>query len=125
MFVSQGCFDLYAVRFFTNQDISWAFNKPSKLSERKFKSLFLFSVEEVTELWEYFEHLRNIKDNPPPFNRPEQLLFALYYLKVYPTWDQMTMTTGITEKTLRKWVAMVVEYLSSIEIWVGTVQYYE
>jgi hypothetical protein len=62
-----------------------------------------FSVEEVTELWEYFEHLRSIKDSPPPFNRPEQLLFALYYLKVYPTWDQMTLTTGITEKTLRKW----------------------
>jgi hypothetical protein len=120
-FVSQGCFNLYAVRFFTNQQISWAMDKPSQLSERKFKSLFLLSVEEVTELWEYYEHLRSIKENPPPFHRPEQLLFALYYLKVYPTWDQMCLTTGITEKTLRKWVGTVVEYLSNIETWVGRV----
>ena len=77
MFVSAGCFNLYAVKYFTNKDTL-------------------------------------------PFNRPEQLLWALYYLKVYPTWDQMAMTTGITEKTLRKWVGIVVNYLASIENWVRT-----
>jgi hypothetical protein len=59
---------------------------------------------------------------PMPFNQPEQLLWTLYYLKVYPTWDQMAMTTGITEKTLRKWVGVVVDYLASIENWVRTVR---
>jgi hypothetical protein len=53
-----------------------------------------------------------------PFQRPEYLLWALYYMKVYPTWDQMAMTTGVSEKTLRKWVGIVVDYLSRIEDWV-------
>ena len=111
-------FDLYAVKFFTNQNISWALDKPSRLSDRKFKSLFLFSVEEVTTLWEFFEETN--KRGTLPFSKPEHLLWALYYLKVYPTWDQMAMTTGITEKTLRKWVSIVVKYLSEIENWVRT-----
>jgi hypothetical protein len=118
MFVSTGCFNLYAVKYFTNKNISWAFNKPSALSKRAFKSLFLYSAEEVALLWEFLEDNYKSKNDPMPFNRPEQLLWALYYLKVYPTWDQMAMTTGITEKTLRKWVGVVVKFLSEIENWV-------
>jgi hypothetical protein len=116
MFVSAACFNLYAVRYFTNKDISWAFDKPSRLSSRKFKSLFLYNVKEVVKLWDALCNRRGTL----PFNRPEQLLWTLYYLKVYPTWDQMAMTTGITEKTLRKWVAIVVEYLANIDDWVRT-----
>jgi hypothetical protein len=116
MFVSAGCFNLYAVKYFTNQDISWAFEKPSRLSSRKFKSLFLLNVKEVVKLWDTLVHRRGTL----PFNRPEQLLWALYYMKVYPTWDQMALTTGITEKTLRKWVGVVVEYLANIDDWVCT-----
>jgi hypothetical protein len=118
MFVSAACFDLYAVKYFTNNEISWAFDKPSRLSSRKFKSLFLYTVDEITRLWEVM-CMKNATI-PMPFNRPEQLLWTLYYLKVYPTWDQMAMTTGITEKTLRKWVGVVVDYLASIENWVRT-----
>jgi hypothetical protein len=112
--VSAGCFNLYAVKYFTNQDISWAFDKPSRLSSRKFKSLFLLNVKEVVKLWDTLVHRRGTL----PFNRPEHLLWALYYMKVYPTWDQMALTTGITEKTLRKWVGVVVEYLANIDDWV-------
>jgi hypothetical protein len=114
MFVSAGTFNLYAVKYFTNQEISWAFDKPSQLSACKFKSLFLFSVDEVLSLW------KNLEGTPSTesFNRPEHLLWTLYYLKVYPTWDQMAMTTGVTEKTLRKWVGYVVDYLASIDDWV-------
>jgi hypothetical protein len=114
MFVSAACFNLYVVRYFTNKDISWAFDKPSRLSSRKFKSLFLYNVKEVVRLWDNLVQRRGTL----PFNRPEQLLWALYYLKVYPTWDQMAMTTGITEKTLRKWVTIVVDYLANIDDWV-------
>ena len=116
MFVSAGCFNLYAVKYFTNKDISWAMEKPSRLSARKFKSLFLLNVKEVAALWDNLDKRRGTL----PFNRPEQLLWALYYLKVYPTWDQMAMTTGITEKTLRKWVGVVVDYLANIDDWVRT-----
>jgi hypothetical protein len=121
MFVSAGCFNLYAVKYFTNKDISWAFDKPSQLSSRKFKSLFLYSVDEVEVLWDMLVN-RNPRRHHEvlPFNRPEQLLWALYYLKVYPTWDQMAMTTGITEKTLRKWVGIVVDYLAGFEGFVRT-----
>jgi hypothetical protein len=121
MFVSPGCFNLYAVQYFTNKDIAWALQQPSQLSSRKFKSLFLYNVNEVVELWEFLQ-LRQGKNIV--FNRPEVLLWALYYLKVYPTWDQMAMTTGITEKTLRKWVGMVVEYLAEIDVLVCTTYYY-
>ena len=117
MYVSKGCFDLYAVKFFTNQNISWSFEKPSRLSDRHFKSLFLLSVDEVTILWEFLDD--NYKKTMP-FTRPEHLLFALYYLKVYPTWDQMATTTGRTEKTLRKWVGIVVEFLLEIDNWVSS-----
>jgi hypothetical protein len=117
MYVSAACFNLYAVKYFTNKDISWAFDKPSRLSSRKFKSLFLYNVKEVVKLW---DALCNRRGATLPFNRPEQLLWALYYLKVSPTWDQMAMTiTGITEKTLlRKWVGIVVDYLANIDDWV-------
>jgi hypothetical protein len=121
MFVSAGCFNLYTVRYFTNKDISWAFDKPSRLSSRKFKSLFLYkNIKELVSLWDNLVQRRGTL----PFNRPEQLLWALYYLKVYPTCDQMTMTTNITEKTLRKWVSIVVDYLANINDWVRTTASY-
>jgi hypothetical protein len=118
MFVSAGCFNLYTVKYFTSRGISWAFEKPSRLSSRKFKSLFLLNdvKDEVVKLWDTLVH----RCGTLPFNRPEQLLWALYYMKVYPTWDQMAMTTGITEKTLHKWVGVVVEYLANIDDWVCT-----
>jgi hypothetical protein len=119
MFVSKGCFNLYAVQYFTNKDIAWALEQPSQLDSRKFKSLFLYNVSEVVMLWDYLQRRqgKNIV-----FNRPEVLLWALYYLKVYPTWDQMALTTGITEKTLRKWIALVVNYISEIDDLVHTRQ---
>ena len=121
MYVAAGCFDLYAVKFFTNKNISWSFEKPSRLSDRKFKSLFLFSVDEVAALWEFLDD--TYKHGTRPFNRPEHLLFALYYLKCYPTRDQMSNTTGLTEKTLRKWVSIVVKFLSEIDNWVRRYNY--
>jgi hypothetical protein len=57
MFVSAVCFNRYAMKYFTNKDISWAFDKPSRLSSRKFKSLFLYNVKEVVRLWDnLFQH---------------------------------------------------------------------
>jgi hypothetical protein len=117
MFVSKGCFNLYAVRYFTNKEINW--EKPTKLSTRKFKSLFLYRVEEVVALWNY---LQTRQGKNLVFNRPEMLLWTLYYLKVYPTWDQMTLTTGITEKTLHKWVGTVVDYISEVDDLVRTTE---
>jgi hypothetical protein len=124
MFVSEGCFNLYAVQYFTNKDISWALQQPSQFCPRKFKSLFLYTVNEVVELWEYLQQRQRAKKNIV-FNRPEVLLWTLYYLKVYPTWDQMALTTGITEKTLRKWIALVVTYISEIDDLVRTTKDYK
>jgi hypothetical protein len=114
MFVSQACFDLWALKLFTNKDLSDILEKPSKLCTRHFKALFLYTSREVYELWTEL----NQRDGHLPFHRPEHLLWTLYYLKVYPTWDQMAVTTGVTEKTLRKWVGIVVDYLSNIDDWV-------
>jgi hypothetical protein len=114
MFISKADFDLWAVKCFTNQYLSFCFEKPSKLSERHFRSLFLYSSEEVAALWATL-----YKRSDFPLTRPEELLWALYYLKVYPTWDQMAMTTGKSEKTLRKWVGIAVDYLAGIDDFVS------
>jgi DDE superfamily endonuclease len=115
MFVSKACFDLWAVRCFTNQELRFCYENPSKLSTRHFKSLFLYSSAEVTALW------RSLEMKPDfPLPRPEHLLWTLYYLKVYPTWDNFAMITGTTEKTLRKWVDIGVQYLAGIKDWVRT-----
>jgi hypothetical protein len=76
------------------------------------------SVNEVQKLWTECHEISGVRT---PFDRPEYLLWALYYLKVYPTWDdQMAIATGVSEKTLRKWVGIVVDYLSTIDHWVST-----
>jgi hypothetical protein len=109
-----------AIRYFTNHEISWAMDLGSQLSDRKFKSLFLYDVGQVSALWSITQRRMQNKGNIA-FTCPEVMLWALYYLKVYPTWDQMALTTGVlTEKTLRKWIAIVIEYLSEIDSWVRT-----
>jgi hypothetical protein len=115
MFMSAQCFDLWALKCFTNKDLSDILEKPSRLCNRHFKSILLYNVNEVTKLWNELSRRGDV-----PFDRPEHLLWTLYYLKVYPTWDQMAITTGITEKTLRKWVGIVVDYLAEIDDWVRT-----
>ena len=113
-FIAVGTFDLFAVRYFTNKDVSYCFERPSRLSARHFKALFHYSSTEIQTLWnELNERARELK-GALPF-KPEHLLFGMYYLKVYPTWDLMAMTTGITEKTLRKWVGMVINHLAEID----------
>jgi hypothetical protein len=119
MFVSQACFDLWAVKSFTSRELN--FEEPSRLSTRHFKAMFLYTSREVAALWATLD-----KRHDFPLKRPDQLLWGLYYLKVYPTWDQMAVTTGISEKTLRKWVGIAVDYLAGIDQWVsgcGTVQF--
>jgi hypothetical protein len=118
MFVSQACFDLWAVKGFTNRELSFCFEKPSRLSKRHFKSLFLYSSREVAALWATLDKRHDFR-----LKHPEQLLWGLYYLKVYSTWDQMAVTTGTSEKTLRKWVGDCIDYIASIDEWVRSVQY--
>jgi hypothetical protein len=121
MFVAAGTFNYMAIKYFTNQSISWAFDNYSRLSQRAFKSLFLYSDENVADLWSILDTKAFLESrgNKLPF-QPHHLLWTLYYLKVYPTWDQMALTTGITEKTLRKWVDIVVQHLAAIDDFVST-----
>jgi hypothetical protein len=116
-YIAAGVFELFAVKYFTNREISWAFDKPSRLSNHKFKSLFLYNVRDVRALW------AKLDEGDMPFNHPEHLLWTLYYLKVYPTWDQMAMTTSISEKTLRKWIGIVINHLGAIDDLVRTVRF--
>jgi hypothetical protein len=113
MFVSVACFNLWAIKCFTNAEIGEVMEAGSRLSNRHFKALFLYTDREVAALWATLDRRRDF-----PIKRPDQLLWALYYLKVYPTWDQMAIITGTSEKTLRKWVGTCVDYLASIDDWV-------
>jgi hypothetical protein len=100
----------FFVKCFTNRDLSNCLEMPSLLFERHFKSLFLYMITEVTAHWASL-------DMRPGF--PGATLWTLYYMKVYPTWDQMAVITGTTEKTLCKWVIQGADYLDSIHDWVS------
>jgi hypothetical protein len=91
-FIAVGTFDLMAVRYFTNKEVSYCFERPSRLSTRHFKALFHFSSTEVQTLWnELNERAREREVKMPLPFKAEHLLFGLYYLKVYPTWDLMAI----------------------------------
>jgi hypothetical protein len=116
-YISTASFNLWAIKLFTNQEISWALDPPSQLSLHRFRSLFLLTPKECEVLWTNVYNRERLNGGMP-FNRPEHLLWTLYYLKVYPTWDQMATLTGASEKTLHKWITFVVEYLAGIKDWV-------
>jgi hypothetical protein len=58
-FISSSSFNLWAIKLFTNQEISWALDPPSQLSLQRFRSLFLLTPREwctIVSAWKVICH---------------------------------------------------------------------
>ena len=52
--------------------------------------------------------------------KPKHLLWALIFLKTYSTESSLAVAIGADEKTLRKWIFIIIYAISDLEDdWVG------
>lgn len=54
-------------------------------------------------------------DRKKPAYKPKHLLWALHFMKCYPTENQMASTVNEDEKTLRKWVWIFIDALAGLK----------
>ena len=84
-----------------------------KSEDRKFRALFGCSPAVVLALWELLES----SDLVPAGGRLLHLLWALLFVKVYPTEETLVTLCGHPggnpeRKTLRKWILLFMEAIS-------------
>jgi hypothetical protein len=108
----------------TSVRIAWGrMNRPSHRDEgcwsstetRLFREFFGTSVRVVETVWELIIH----NELRPMGGRPEHLLWALYFLKVYPKQGPGYSTVGasngaIDPKTHRKWAWAFIKAISKL-----------
>ena len=87
----------------------------SSTETRLFREFFGTSVRVVETVWELIIH----NELRPMGGRPEHLLWALYFLKVYPKQGPGCLTVGasngaVDPKTHRKWVWAFIEAISEL-----------
>ena len=76
----------------------------------RFRSLFGVSFQCLLSLWDF------LQQNGHQHFSKEHVLWALYFLKVYPIETVASCFFGATEKTWRKWVVKVVHAISELEL---------
>jgi hypothetical protein len=74
------------------------------------KSLFGVTVPTLLYVW------KEISKYGPETLKMEHLLMGLYFLKVYPTEHVASGTFQVDEKTWRKWIKIVVERISKLNL---------
>lgn len=79
-----------------------------EVGTRRYKSCFGVSPKITSLLW------REIKSTLPKKYKEEHLLWALYYLKNYPTESVARVFVKADEKTLREIIWTMIEKLSNI-----------
>ena len=53
--------------------------------------------------------------------KPKHLLWAVIFLKTYTTESSLAVAIGVDEKTLRKWIFIIINAISDLEDdWVGS-----
>jgi hypothetical protein len=108
------------VVFLDTQDIM---NKVSRkvgmvtMEDNQFRSFFSTQMEIINIVWNMLEEgsLR------PKKSKPKHLLWALYFLKIYPREGPRRFTVGgskvaINPKTMRKWVWLILERIAKLAI---------
>ena len=86
--------------------IAKKFSNNKNLSERQFRALFGIPTDCIEEIYDH------IKDNNFGVEE-ENLLWTLYFLKVYPTENVAELFIGKTAKTFKKWVMLTLDLLNS------------
>lgn len=79
---------------------------------RKMRSCFGVSVHMVCTIWRILTEQEKMPDNA----EPKHLFWALGFLKTYATEHSLAVWFKCDEKTLRKWVWIMIDALSSLEI---------
>jgi hypothetical protein len=83
--------------------------KSNSTNHRSFRSFFGVSADVCAELWKLL-HPVNVNGASP-----KHLLWALFFLKVYPTESiGASMVGHVDEKTYRKWVWIFVDKISDL-----------
>ena len=71
-------------------------NGSRELTEREFKAFFGKNAATVALIWATFVQ--------PAKSKPVHLLWALMYMKLYNSWDVMSIMAGASKPTFMKWV---------------------
>jgi hypothetical protein len=82
------------------------------INARRFKALFGVSASRCAHIWRRLQ----IDEVLPSKATPKHLLWALYFLKVYDSENNMAGRCGCDEKTLRKWIWKMIDALCRMDI---------
>ena len=100
--------------------LKWKSKVIRRFNERTFRSLFCLNCQEIYWLWRVLWNHCEDKALVNPVTNIDHLMWTLYYWKIYPTWRNFSIQTGIDEKTLSKWVLAVEDCVDSMEHLVRT-----
>jgi hypothetical protein len=75
---------------------------------RVFKGNFGMRLEAVADVWEEIDK--------PAYVRIKHLLWALYYLKIYPTDECACAMFGISAPTWRRWTREVIDMIRALDV---------
>ena len=81
--------------------------------DRRFRSFFGTTWHICAILWNHLTHTL-VADHK--YVKPIHLLWALLFLKLYKTKAIHATIAGTDERTFRKWVWIVLEYISYLEV---------
>ena len=97
--------------WFTNRacDLMNIRNASNTTWSRAFKAHFGVSIQVLLHIWQALNEA-----GPAAFER-EHLLWAMFFLKVYASEATSCSLFGVTPKTWRKWVCVVVTSISELE----------
>ena len=88
------------------------FSKSVSTKQRRWNACFGTSAPVVAQLWDWIDPLNSM----PQGVKHCHLLWALYFLKTYPTEEPGSGSVGgYDEKTWRKWVKLFVTAISYLE----------
>jgi len=85
---------------------------PTANQIRDFKSQFGVSWHVCADVW----NLLNDHNNLGKYTEPHHLLWSLLFLKVYGNEKTHAALVGVTVKTFRKWVWIMIEKLAEMEV---------
>ena len=81
---------------------------------RRFLSFYGASSRVCHQLWHLLLKAKIIAEFPALMQ--EHLLWALFFLKVYGTENVQASIVGADEKTYRKWIWIVIEWMSNLDV---------
>jgi hypothetical protein len=110
MIVSRNSFLYFGLTMVSKDQVDKRKEFKKKLEE-KFRGSFGISSHVTSILFEYL-HAYNADNNNP--YEPKHLLWALLFMKIYATEAVLTQITGVSEKTLRGKVWMMIDAISML-----------